>query len=91
VDSTTLTFLLFVLAALFVRAAVLSAFMIVAAALLLAAGRLIVLRITSGRLMRAALIRILSAALLSLLFISVVWHIYFPPVVVVKIFGPVSE
>ncbi len=75
-----LTLLLFVLSALFVRAAILSALAApILAALLLAAGRLIILRIASGRLLAAApLIFIASMlSLRSLLFISVVWHIYF--------------
>jgi hypothetical protein len=55
------------------------------AALLLAAGRLIVLRIASRRVMGAA--RLTYLTLLSLLFISVVWHFYSSPVLVIKILG----
>jgi hypothetical protein len=68
---------LFVLAALFVRAAALLtalAFAILAATG--AAGRLVILRIAAWCLMSTALLTFVHAALLSLLLISVVWHFY---------------
>jgi hypothetical protein len=78
VDSTTLASGLFVLTALFGRAAALVtlAFAIFAAA---GARRLVTLRIAAGRLMRTALLTFVHAALLSLLLISVVWHICSSP------------
>jgi hypothetical protein len=71
---------LFVLAALFVRAAVALAFTILATLLaaLLAAGRFVVLLISARRLLAATLL-ILVAALLSEILIPIVCHIYSSP------------
>jgi hypothetical protein len=80
---------LFVLAALFVRAAVLAGLAtLILAALLLAAGRLIILRVTSRRLLAAALLVTTSVlSLLSLQFISVVWHFYSSPLLSSKLWA----
>jgi hypothetical protein len=76
----SLTSGLFVLAALFVRAAVALAFTILATLLaaLLAAGRLVVLLISARRLLAATLLT-LVAALLSEILIPIVCHIYSSP------------
>jgi hypothetical protein len=78
VDSTALASGLFVLAAFFVRAAVtaVTTLMIHILDALLIAGRLIALRITTRRLMSAALLTLVHITLRSLHLISVVWHIY---------------
>jgi hypothetical protein len=78
VDSPALAACLFVLAALFVGAAVtaVTTLMIHILDALLIAGRLIALRITTRRLMSATLLTLVHITLRSLHLISVVWHIY---------------
>jgi hypothetical protein len=76
----TLAFGLFVLAALFVRAAVAAVTTLTIHILdTLLAGGLIALRIATGGLVGAALLTLVHITLWSLHLISVVWHIYSSP------------